>query len=118
MRVFQLLFIILILSGCVKHHSVEGFDVTSIESSAIKLLESHPQNSIIKLEQLPLSLSQLKPYSVRIDKTGIYITLDESFVSESGLFIPRNGFTPDLSNSLDPSFKLLKNRTYSYLVKG
>ncbi len=118
MRIFQILLFMFILSGCVEHHSADDFDVILIESSAIKLLDSYPQNSIIKLEQLPLPLSQLKPYYVRIDETGIYITLDESFVSESGLFIPRNGFTPDLSNSLDPSFKLLKNRTYSYLVKG
>ena len=118
MRIFQLLLIILVLSGCVKHHSAEDFDVVLIENSAIELLNSYPRNSIIKLEQLPLPLSQLRPYYVRIDETGIYITLDELFVSESGLFIPHDGFTPDLSNGLDPSFKLLKNRTYSYLVKG
>ncbi len=118
MRIFKVLFVIMILSGCVKHHSVDNFDVNSIESSALKLLELHPNNSIIKFENLPLSLSQLKPYYVRIDATGIYIKLDESFVSESGLFIARVGFTPDLSQGIDPSFKFLKGKTYSYLVKG
>ena len=118
MRIFQLFIVILILLGCIKHHSVGDFDVASIENSAITLLDSYPSNSIVKLEELPLPLSKLKPDYVRIDETGIYIRLDESFVSESGLFISHSGYTPDISEGLDPSFKLLKNRTYSYVVKG
>lgn len=107
------------LSGCVKHHSEGDFDdIALIEKSAIEILDTHSNNSIVNIEELPLPLSKLKPYYVRIDETGIYIKLDESFVSESGIYISREGYAPNLSDGIDPSFKLLKNRTYSYLVKG
>ncbi|WP_445359093.1 hypothetical protein [Microbulbifer sp. ANSA005] len=118
MRIFQLLILIFILTGCVKHHSEDEFDIDLVEKSAIEILKSNPGNSIVNIEKLPLSLSKLKPYSVRTGETGIYITLDKSFVSESGIYISRTGYTPNTSEGLDPSFKLLKSRTFSYVLKG
>lgn len=118
MRIFQVLLFLMLISGCVQHQKLEGLDVASIEKSSLELLTRYPQNIVLNLEDLQTSLLVLNPQAVRIDETGIYISLEKLFVEESGLFIPRLGYSPDLSMGLDPSFKLLKSRTYSYLVKG
>lgn len=108
----------LFLIACIEHHSVNEFDVVKLELESAKLLESNKLFGIIWEHKLPLYIAELKPHSVRTDVTGVFINLNTSFVSESGLFVPRSGFKPPVEQGTDPRFKHLQSKVYSYVIKG
>jgi len=116
MRNSLVILVILILVGCVKHHAAQEFDLDKVEEASLEILESDIKT--IQINELPSILSELEPIHVRIDKTGVFIQLDNLFASESGLFISRDNFVPETSAGVNPSFRLLKNRAYSYVIKG
>ncbi len=112
---YRYLFILLVVVvGCDSHYSPESFDLNSIEIDAAALIET----GVINLDDLPDSIGLLMPKAVYLQPNGLYIKLDESFVSESGLFIPRvkSLFVP--SNGVDPEFIKLSEGVYSYVIKG
>ena len=109
---YSLAFIFLL--GCTKHYSADSFDLVSIEKEAMELIS----NDWVSMQHLPKTIKSLKPVSIRISDAGLYIKMDEMFVSESGLFIFRSENSMLTLVGGDPEFKHLANKVYSYVIKG
>ncbi len=117
MRLALIILLLFTICSCVEHISKDDLDINAIEVAALQLHENS-FNTELKGNDIPPALSKLEYISISMDKTGVYIKLDEFFVQESGLFIAIGGFKPDLSEGSDPNFKYLSGNTYSYIIKG
>lgn len=115
----KLLYIVFALAsfGCVEHYSMNDFDLYSLTKAKIALSSAATDEfGYIEKENWPDTIKSLDPLSVRKTIDGIYIQLDESWVEESGLFLPFKGVK--MNNNSDPNFKQLDQNVYSYHIKG
>ena len=115
----KLLYIVfsLALFGCVKHYNKNDFDLYSLTKAKIALsAAASDEFGYIKKENWPDTIKALEPINIRKTKNGIFIQLDESWVEESGLFLPFNGV--NMNENSDPNYKQLDQHVYSYHIKG
>ena len=112
------LLLIVLLSGCVKHHDLDDFELTDLTTASEELkLITEGSSGVIEISMCPEYFKEINAISIRRDSFGIYINLDTSFVQESGLYIHLNGDKPEKSGS-DPNYKYLQDNIYSYVING
>jgi hypothetical protein len=66
----------------------------------------------------PEILRLLKPQAVLVAREGVFIRLESSFVTESGLLVAFTGVTVPIHKGTDPSFEHIEGRVYWYEIKG
>ncbi|MBU1054158.1 MAG: hypothetical protein KKC46_10050 [Proteobacteria bacterium] len=106
-------------NGCTGHHKADEFNITLLEQEANEVLRNNVESNMSDVEVLPNYIKSLNPISVYITNVGIYIKLEQSFVEESGVFIPKEGIQVTEGLGYDPNYiKIGGSSVYSYHIKG
>ena len=113
-----ILFLTIFLSACTGHYEADDFNLDALNKIAPSLFELNTENGQVEVQWWPEEIQALKPKLVKSQKDGIYIVLDSIFISESGIFIPREKTVVVTGKDYDPSYILLGGNVYSYHIKG
>ena len=107
------------LSSCDSHYKIVGhYTLQRLEGDCIELLKLYKPSQPIEITKYPKSIEELDPLGVFVDKTGLYIKLDDSWFEESGLYAPREGFIVDPSKFYASSYVKIGDHLYSYIKRG
>jgi len=120
MRIRIVLFFLILLSGCVKHPNIKNIDVVAVVKAAFEIYIQTTDVVFIPEEEIPEAIRKLNPVEVRVEATGVYITLDRLFSEESGLLISKPfGSMKSISGNFRgfPEIKRIQGITFTY-VKG
>lgn len=89
-----------------------------IKGEARQILKATPSNeNNINVDKLSF-IKSLDPKSVDVRSDGLYIVLKSFFAKESGIFIPREGFTVNTESGVDPSYEPIVTDIFYYRIKG
>lgn len=59
----------------------------------------------------------LNPVGVRVTREGLWIRLDKFFVTESGIFFPRDKIDPGMFRG-DPALYFIEHGVFGYHIRG
>ena len=110
------LILIFIIISCSTGYEPNTNETKEIYNVATKLLSKN--KGIIEKNTWPVIFNQINAISVTVKKQGVYIQTNNSFVEETGLFIPIKGFKVKTGTEYDPSYKEISNGVYKYRIKG
>ena len=113
-KLITFLLLLVLLGGCVDHHSASSYDLKSVELDAESILD----HGFVNMDDLPTAIDKLNPNDIRISSEGLYIVLTRSFVAESGFFVPNPTAEVNTKPGSDPDFKRISGNVYSYIIKG
>lgn len=105
-----------ILTSCSSEYESNTNETKPIYNAAEKLLNEN--KGIINKNKWPKIFVKINATSITAKKNGLYIQTNNSFVEETGLFIPVKGFKVKTGNEYDPSYKEISNNVYKYKIKG
>lgn len=114
MKLITFLLLLVLLGGCVDHHSASSYDLKSVELDAESILD----HGFVNMDDLPTAIDKLNPNDIRISSEGLYIVLTRSFVAESGFFVPNPTAEVNTKPGSDPEIKRISGNVYSYIIKG
>ena len=116
-RISVLIPVVFICVGCMKHLDANDIDMVIAKESLDYLhrLCEMDSSRVAQVEGYNLPIGQKYSYC---GSNGVYIQFGSFFVEENGLFSPYSGVEIIESPGTDPSYKLLSDKVYSYVVKG
>ncbi|WP_444933196.1 hypothetical protein [Microbulbifer sp. JTAC008] len=118
MRKSLILLCMFFITGCIQQPELSEKQLVLIRAEAEELLLLSPNPKFYIDYSGQSNIKKLKPERVYVTKDGLYIELHSSFSTETGLFVPRDGVNIDTGEGLDPAYRELKNKVYSYEIKG
>lgn len=108
----------LVLMSCSKNMQIDNEMASGIEKDSIELLELYPSENFGVDITGSVVINDLNPEKVYVTDKGIYIVLNSSLATESGIYVPRSEVQVDTSNGNDPSYEYVSGRVYKYKIKG
>jgi hypothetical protein len=107
------------LTACARKNDLDGASLRRLEVESSEML-AHltPANTTVPASDWPRAIDDLRPRQVYVNEHGIFITLNEFFVAESGYFIPRDRGRSWESPRTDPAYIRIKGNVYWYEIQG
>lgn len=106
--------IVLALAGCAGN----GYDadaIAALSTAAPALLEA--RQGEVPAAQWPAAIRRLHPRRVRADDDGVYVVMTSFFVTEAGLFVPRDPRFVAPAGT-DPVYAPVGRGVFFYRVEG
>jgi hypothetical protein len=109
---------LLLAGSCARAPAVSPAQTPAIFEDARALLQKYPDAAVIEAGAWPGTLKALHPRSVRSRAEGLYVVTSSRWVTEHGVFVPRDpdGFSPEAGT--DPEYRLVANAVYVYRIRG
>ncbi|KRA70685.1 hypothetical protein ASD78_17775 [Lysobacter sp. Root667] len=102
------------LTACQRTPTSAELEGLVIEVPALR--RAAPLNQDIPAAQWPDALKRLAPKRVYNTADGLYIVTSSFFVTEQGIFVPRNMQVPPPGS--DPAYTPIGSGFYSYRIEG
>jgi hypothetical protein len=118
MRLLLILLPLALVFSCSKQPELNSKTLNLIANEATQLLQEIPELQVDFDYRSKPTITGLAPKGVYIKQDGLYIILHSAFVSEEGLFVPREGKLVDVSVGQDPQYKKLSGNVFEYKIKG
>ena len=115
-RVLALTVVMLLtLTGCLRGSRAP--ELAALLKVAPQLMQAAPASGPLARDQWPAELKAFNPQRVYATADGLYIVTSTFFVTEKGLFLPRQP-TFSAAPGQDPEFRQIVDGLYSYEIKG
>ena len=116
MKYILSLILIFIITSCSSEYEPSSNETKEIFTAATKIFNIN--KGTINKNNWPSIFNKINANEITIKKHGLYIQLSESFVEESGLFVPSKNFKVNIGPQYDPSYTEISNGVYKYRIKG
>ena len=107
-----------ILLGCGEELKISDADANRLRNEGKQILNEHSSQALnISVDKYP-TISSLQRESVDVRHDGLYIIRKQSWVKESGIFIPRDEVSVNTDPGMDPRYERISEDVFIYWIKG